>query len=450
MTYEEKTGHLKNSPLWKYLLLDKEIRYSDFIALFMDTYKYDPFNKKNLDNQNFKIRREYKHTDLWIDYYDTEKKFIVSNSDNEDDEIDGNDNEIDDEENFIYVPKFLIENKLKSIPYKEQLIEYTKKFVDEYIASVKKEFILDHYENFDKDKTWKRPRITKRIINQKEYFKIKLNEIIKLSFHLISPISYDFEDISIEKPSIIINEATELQFTWQNHTYFQLGEQIETIINEAKSNGGEDRGYLDVLFLDFAWILQSMTIFSDELKTFNPENSIKYSFTPSGIFCDFQNMHDFFGKYRASQCAEELKKCLKVKMEAIEQTQKIQWESIKIKHSYTNKSGLFEISREIKKDLTYIIQYQGGKLEKALVIPMIEQEKNPYTNWFLTDWELNGKSIKFKPKDKGELYSYKSGSDDMFYYTCYNLGDVEKITVENIIDLMINYIQVDPWVNDMD
>jgi hypothetical protein len=418
MDNEQKKVHLNESHLWNYLLLDKEIRYSDFLVFFMEKYNYDPFNNKYL-GKNIKITREKKQTDIWVDL-DTQRYKRRR--------------EINQESENILEPQFIVENKLKSIPFVEQLEDYTKKFVDEYVNS-----IVDLYKvQENRDSCYTAALWNDQVSSE------KLKKVINFKFHLIAPLKYE----KLEPVFITMNSKnrwnidTKLKFCWEQHTYSELGDKILKIIDDEKN---KDHTYFHSLFTDFAKVLQSMTIFTDELQNFDLKQGITNSFSPSGIFRDFKNMHDFYGKYRSSQCAQELNERLNSNNE-----------KIKTKHGFTNKSGLFEVTRKLDKvginadeEITYIIQYQSGKLRKAMVMPKIKQGKNPYTNWFLKDWELNDKPIKFKPKDNGELYSYKSGSDDMFYYTCYNLGDLELITVENIIDLMIKYIQVDPKVNDM-
>ena len=90
---------LKKSPLYNLSMANKELFHSNFLAWFGNQYKdefKDLMNKllgKNvLEDNNFRIEREYKHFDICVKVNDNEK--------------------------------ILIENKVKSVPTKEQLKGY--------------------------------------------------------------------------------------------------------------------------------------------------------------------------------------------------------------------------------------------------------------------------------------------------------------------------------------
>ena len=115
---DSRVDILNKSPLWSGLLFDKEIRYSDFLSLYMEEQEVEPFNNEELKRSEYLISREKKHTDIWIDK-------IIKISDFDKDNI-NDEKYLNIRDDELKLPAILIENKLKSIPNKFQLEEYTK------------------------------------------------------------------------------------------------------------------------------------------------------------------------------------------------------------------------------------------------------------------------------------------------------------------------------------
>ena len=114
---------LRESPLFRLSLSSKELFHSNFLE-WLSTENRDAFRKlinqmaglsANYDWQsnNWRVKREFKNFDLCVVAYD-EKDYP-------DYEKEG----IEDEENLRIL--FVVENKVKSIPYKKQLDDYEKK-----------------------------------------------------------------------------------------------------------------------------------------------------------------------------------------------------------------------------------------------------------------------------------------------------------------------------------
>ena len=111
--------YLATSPMFKLSLSSKELFHSNFLEWLsnvdQDDFKGLILNMAGINEYNWpavwRVKREYNNFDLCIVAYD---------------QFDNNDNEeIDDNEDFRIL--FVIENKVKSIPYKEQLERYAKK-----------------------------------------------------------------------------------------------------------------------------------------------------------------------------------------------------------------------------------------------------------------------------------------------------------------------------------
>ena len=105
MTYDDAIEYLRTSPLSNLSLSSKELFHSNFLYwlsknepdLFKELISELSNKKTNLNNIEWDVKREFLNLDLSI--------------------IDSSNN------NIIFV----IENKVKSIPYKEQLVDYNKK-----------------------------------------------------------------------------------------------------------------------------------------------------------------------------------------------------------------------------------------------------------------------------------------------------------------------------------
>ena len=113
--------NLKKSPMFKLSLSSKELFHSNFLE-WLSNVDQDAFKKLILKMAGiaeksyrwpdvWRVKREYNNFDLCIVAYDQ------YNKKNEDERI-------DDDDDFRIL--FVIENKVKSIPYKEQLERYSQ------------------------------------------------------------------------------------------------------------------------------------------------------------------------------------------------------------------------------------------------------------------------------------------------------------------------------------
>ena len=121
---------LEKSPLFRLSLSSKELFHSNFLE-WLSTENRDAFKKLinkmagldegySWETQNWFVKREFKNFDLCVVADDN---YSLGHS-VEDDAIDYTDEFIDDDDLRIL---FVIENKVKSIPYKEQLIKYAQR-----------------------------------------------------------------------------------------------------------------------------------------------------------------------------------------------------------------------------------------------------------------------------------------------------------------------------------
>jgi hypothetical protein len=432
---EEKKRILNDSPLWNSLLTDKEIRYSDFLGLFIETYKQNPFEHGQI-GYDIEVNREKKHTDLWIEK-------IIDISNDEGNGIRDTDNNSQEEIGVFKLPVILVENKLKSIPFRDQIKIYTEKFIDEYIYQVKQIFKSKHSEFQPSEKGKKGKQITLPAIREKndeEVIKL-LNEIQNLKFYLISPFKTQGLDSTFKfTRKIIPNNKGVLEYTWKQITYDEIGNNILNILD--KDEHKEIKKYLKELFQDFAEILNSMTLFNSALMDIDFTAEIKDFFAPKKKegFKDFKNMHSLYKKVKASQCAQklsELSKCEVNRKPALKMVK----EEICCHYDFSRNDSLFEVKKCIVKgELIIIIQYQNEELRKGLVVSDIAISK--YNSWFDQEW--NG--IKFLPKPNGGHYSYRINDKMTFFYYKHKC---ENESVETILNLMAEKIQDNTEVKDL-
>ena len=429
-TYVEKKNTLNDSPLWKSLLSDKEIRYSDFIGLFIETYKVNPFDCEQInETYNIEVNREKKHTDLWIEkILDISKDVNIETLPiraNEQDEI-----------GIIRIPWILIENKLKSIPFEEQLRRYTEKFVDEYIIQIKKLFKSKHTEFQPSKKNKRGKQINLSAIREKNDEQISnlLNEIQHLKFYVISPFKNDDlkTTFKLSRQIIPYNNGI-LEFTWEQISYPELGNNMLKILEN--DNNHAVKKYLKELFRDFAEILDSMTLFNSALMNLDFTAKIIDFFNPSGKpgFKDFKNMHSLYAKVKASQCAHELKRRIKKVDVSNKSVLKMHVEEVLTHFDFSRKDSLFEVKKcIIENKLMIIIQYQNKELRKGLVVA--DKTIGNYNLWFDQQW--NG--IEFSQKPNDGYYSYRINDEMTFFYYKH---ECENESVDTILELMAEKIQ---------
>jgi transposase-like protein len=430
MVDDNRLNFLNDSPLWKALLLDKEIRYSDFLGLFIETFLHNPIDSSDIptkDGSLIEVNREKKHTDLWIDRVFINGEGILLETEKE-----------------IRLPVFLIENKLKSIPYADQLRSYTEKFVKEYVNQVK-ELFRQKNKDFQKVVGIRAKSIKKEDIAKDEYIKNLLCDVRHLQFYLITAVDHkeltqQFIFNDIEKPDIVPLKEENLKFEWKCYTYSDIGRNMTSFLNTTKHEIAKGKKkYLLELFKDFAIILNSMTVFSDAFQLSNFDEKINEFFDPvqkSG-FSNVKKMHSLYKKYRASECASELSKLLTEKIDS-KSILKLDENEIVINHGFTNDNGLFDVKKCYCKEKLYvIIQYQNKELRKGIVVK--DNELNGYKDWLNQQWD----HIKFDSQSDGKPYSFKVNHELTYYFFKYQCKN-EKVS--EIINLMKEKINEKPFI----
>lgn len=155
--YKDAIEYLKTSPMFNLSLSSNELFHSNFLYWIWQVNKEcfkkiinsligeDNYWQANWGNKTLEVRREYKNFDLSIvEVSDSAKK--EEGSDNKVDKSTSeseNDSEIGDYKADGLI-LFVLENKVKSIPYKEQLEQYSDK-IEKHNESILKKQIKEKY-----------------------------------------------------------------------------------------------------------------------------------------------------------------------------------------------------------------------------------------------------------------------------------------------------------------
>lgn len=414
---------LTRSVLFKSILVGNEIRYTDLICFFMIQSKFNPFASKSI-NYKFEVFREKFYTDLWIAEKMDKSHGLVE----------------------YYMPKVLIENKLKSLADKKQLTKYTEKFFEEYIKAFKRKLKQEGELN-----TLSEP------IKQSHINRLK-DELKELGLFILTPFNPENIPVFVDKLKDKENDEeigiSEI-FSWKGFDYETLGGNISNYISNQeafqtcfleleKEEKQKQINYIKLLFDDFGKVLKCFRVFEEIIPTIIVEKSINEQFKTNSVFEEL-GMHVLYQKLIASQC--------KTKLEAkfAESKNKFQFHS-----DFFNGNGLFDVKFEIHEGLTFIIQYQNKELRKGILIKTGTALN--YSDWFETPWYKGSPEvIEFKPKKDEESsndkrrYNYFDDTTDKektFYYTKFKVdNDISLGTVIRIMKEQMNLKKSYPFLN---
>ena len=156
IAYEEAINYLKISPMFNLSLSSNELFHSNFLywiwqvntecfkKIINSLIGEENYWEDNWKDKKLEVRREYKNFDLSIvEVLDSAKK-----EEGGDNKVDKSTSESENEpENGKYrtdgLILFVLENKVKSIPYAQQLLNYNKKIKNHNEEILKKEILKD-------------------------------------------------------------------------------------------------------------------------------------------------------------------------------------------------------------------------------------------------------------------------------------------------------------------
>lgn len=157
--YKDAIEYLKTSPMFNLSLSSNELFHSNFLYWIWQVNKEcfkkiinsligeDNYWQTNWCGKELEVRREYRNFDLSI--------VQVLNTATTEGEIDNTVNSVDntssESDNGDYTTDglilFVLENKVKSIPYAQQLLKYNKKIDEHNEVLLKKKILEKHKKN---------------------------------------------------------------------------------------------------------------------------------------------------------------------------------------------------------------------------------------------------------------------------------------------------------------
>lgn len=180
------------------------------------------------DNKNIKVLREHRKFDLSIYLLDSEKevKEVLGDSNNDMEEDNDPTMEITHDNNGKrkvqkWIPVLVLENKMKSLPYKAQLEEYTQKAFEEWRRGEK--LIRPEINKLKQDS------------NDKEEYVIPLDWITNhgITFILLSLMDTNIGSVKINQCLKYKKNQRSIifEFAWKHATYSKLVDILGEIVN---------------------------------------------------------------------------------------------------------------------------------------------------------------------------------------------------------------------------
>ena len=282
-SYKHYTQQLRGSTMFHMSLGSKELFHSNFLHwISIVNWRYFLFILHNLsgidefwwegkyspDKHNIEVRREFHHFDLSIYILDPEKTAKDTSSDHS----------IADKgtENYSFsnkgqtvqkwIPVLILENKMKSLPYREQLVEYTNKAFNE----------------------WRSGSLTKKAINNLKGKPMPISDWS--AKHGITFILLSLMDTRISKGTpedYTVSQKLEYKrksnkdslvfsFNWKHVTYNNLLDSLPKQKDTTFSNYKLD----NLVIHDYSQFLDSLCSLANSCWKIKPETSFRLQISP--------------------------------------------------------------------------------------------------------------------------------------------------------------------------
>lgn len=297
-SYEKHLEVLHNSTMFHMSLGSKELFHSNFLhwisivnwGAFLqimhdlaDLKKDEVFWWENVcdchekpyhpDNNNIEVRREFHNFDLSIYILDSEK---------EPDESPCSEDNNSEENKGKWIPVLILENKMKSLPYKEQLERYTQKAFDEWRTG-------------EKIKTEARNSQGK-VLENKYGITFILLSLMKTT---LDNYGFSKEKVS-KKPKYTIKLTSE----WKHKTYNEL---LKSIDRTKTMPGWDTKRSLDQFVVDdYRNFIEALYNLASNCWKIKPEGSYRLQISPNREAKDKRNEIDKYKKLRIHDIHEKL------------------------------------------------------------------------------------------------------------------------------------------------
>lgn len=468
--YNNAIEYLKTSPMFNLSLSSNELFHSNFLYWIwkadQETFKSiinkligeNDYWEKNWDNKNIEVRREYKNFDLSI-------VEVCSNTD--DSKKDSNTTEYKTQDvhgdyNTDGLILFVLENKVKSIPYAQQLLKYNNK-IDQHNEALNeallKKTILDKHNR----KKWsnKDNVLVKELNESKE--KICCKKVL-LSLTATSP------DITLDDNNCFKG--------WKRRSYDEYLSYLQPINKQLGcTTDKKDLSKYQNIFDDYCQYIKYLSICIKKWNKFTNETNLQTDFGDYPYMQTAENLrlHALYSQYNyAKLCCILMQK---LETAGLSNVQYIRMQDdiilltgqdnkkrgkfenyddyfkdnekkykmlIGVGYGYTSKTPLLEV-KVVKKDdknqdkLIYIIQVQGNSYEHGIIRKGSKSEVEKYIekNDKIKDWvsTINDNNINIFAGNKVcENYNGYNGTYSMVYK--YRKIDPQ-IPTKDVIDYIV-------------
>ena len=361
---------LKNSTTLYMSLGSKELFHSNFlhwlsivdwkyfITIMKDLAGVSNFWWENEDRNNIIVLRENHNYDLSI-YFKYQKTTKRRNKETG----------LDEKKNIDYwTPVLILENKMKSIPYEDQLKKYSQSTFDEWkkFANVEKKRLLaeakktgEKKKDFDILEIWKEKGITSILLS------------------LIKP---DKQNISYKVTYSKITANKAYTYSWCYQSYEQLskimGEKIDSFSSEKDLNKKLLKDYVEFIknlsLLSKSWIIKGSEHFMEKIcpdKSNDPLVNMRINDIREKILCE-EILELFREKIENNPSCS-----LKIKKNTKDKACELDCDYITYSASFSHGSGILEFyvrhkdknNNQICSDIVIGIQIQAGKYEHVIV-----------------------------------------------------------------------------------
>lgn len=467
--YEEAINYLKTSPMFNISLSSNELFHSNFLYWIWQVNKEcfktiinSLIGEKNYWEDNWKgkkleVRREYKNFDLSI--------VEVLNTATTEGEIDNTVNSVDnttsESDNGDYTTDglilFVLENKVKSIPYAQQLLKYNEKIEKHNVEILKKEILTNS--------TYKRwtnnTDLSTKLENRKEKSTCK---------KVLLSLTDAYPDLYKTDAHPYLYETGEFE-GWIKRSYDDYLSFLKAVA-DSKTIKCEEWDKYSNIFTDYReYVKNLITCIKkwDKFPDFNVGKTefLDYPFLPTA---EELRLHALYSKYNyAKLCCILMQnneiKCRKVQyirkqddiilLTGQDPKKKSQFKCynacfdkedvlIGVGYGYTNMKPLLEVKVVKKTDddnkLIYIIQVQGDKYEHGIIRKgtrrevknFIESNDGP-KNWVnsIDENDIFGKPI-------NDRYN---GYDDTYSMVYKYRQITDKAKTEDVINYMVKDVK---------
>ena len=415
LNYQDSIAALKESTMFHMSLGSKELFHSNFLhwisIVNWDAFlrilhglagteefwwekdgacKVNGYNKYYCpENKNLEVRREYHHFDLSIYILDSEKEKEEVGDTADKDTLEYCHNAKGSRIVQKWIPVLILENKMKSLPYRGQLVEYTHKAFEEWRTG---KMIKDALNG---------PMDSKSAAVSKEWNAEHGVTFILLSL-MNSSLGQNGEQDFLVSETLEYKRASEsltFEFQWKHRTYRELYSFLS--IKDNNNRISEKELKLDQLIIDdYASFLESFCNLADCWKI-NPDLSFRDQIAPWGMYHDKDNeiikeLEDY-KKLRIHDIHEKLLyDQLLVALESELQHQGINWKRY---NSKTNRSSFEDGIRVFTKsdyahgvgifEAQYFI-FQSNKLEESFLKLIIQVQGERYCHMVICDGIAKG------------------------------------------------------------